>query len=484
MKSGAKQIACWLLMLVVLYMALSPYTYLHTRPHGDHAWAQCDRASWALNYYQFGYSFTEPRTHNIVYNPTGIATGEFPAIPYLVSKLYAVFGFHEYIFRIVTLLLSLPAFVVSFMLSRKLLNNTAAILAASLLWLCSPNLIYYSTTFLPDTVALSFFVAAFWFIAGYTDLSVKRLLLFSLLSSIAVLLKSSVLFLVAATYISLLIAHWNTPAFKSTFRRSFVLAIPLIICMGWITFARHSQLTNHSNVFKLGLLLPQNLHEPFNALSLFARNLPKLYPVTILALLPVMLYLLISRFNRQNFLHVFTITGFIMWGLFFILMMRNAGHHGYYHIPFQFLIFTLLVTALSVLSNLYTTNTTKLVLSSVFIAVSLLLFTQTTRKIATHYDHINTAWLNLEPDLRNAGISNRDKVFTAFDESYNISLYLINQPGWNSMPGVWDYYKLDGLKACKYAILASQAASDTTVAKQLGEKLLEKESISVFRIKH
>ncbi|HRG89011.1 MAG TPA: glycosyltransferase family 39 protein [Chitinophagales bacterium] len=484
MKSGAKQIAFWVLMLALLYMALSPGTYLLTRPHGDHAWAQCDRASWALNYYQFGYSFAEPRTHNIVYNPTGIATGEFPAIPYLVSKLYAVFGFHEYIFRIVTLLLSLPAFVVSFMLARKLLNSTIAILAASVLWLCSPNLIYYSTTFLPDTVALSFFVTAFWFIAGYTALSVKRLLLFSLLSSVAVLLKSSVLFLVAAAYISLLITNWNTPAFKSIFSRSFILSIPLIICMGWITFARHSQLTNHSNVFKLGLLLPHNLHEFITALYQFARNLPKLYPVTILALLPALVYLLISRFNRQNLLHVFTITGFIMWGLFLVLMMRNAGHHGYYHIPFQFLVCTLFVSALGTLPNLHTTNTTRLALCSIFIAVSLLLFTQTTRKITTHYTHINTAWLNLEPDLRKAGIGNRDKVFTAFDESYNISLYLLNQPGWNSMPAVWDYYKQDGLKACDYAVLTSHAINDTVITKQLGEKLFETDNVSVFRIKH
>ncbi len=484
MKGTDKQLIVFILLVAMLYSVLLPGSYIFSRPHGDHAWAQCDRASWALNYYQFGYNFTEPRTHNIVYNPSGIATGEFPAIPYLVSKLYAIFGFHEFIFRLITLVFTLPAFVVAFLLARKLLSNTLSVLTASLLWLCSPNLIYYSTTFLPDTVALAFFAAGFWFIADSAVPNFKRIVLFSFFASVAVLLKSSLLFLVAAVYISLLINGWVNNKLKVVFTNTMVLTIPLLVCVGWLMYGRNSQLTNHSAVFKLGVLLPRNLNEISNALYLFARNLPKLYPLPIWIVFGVMAYLLVIRFSRNNFLHIFTVVGFGMWAIFFVILMRNAGNHGYYHIPFQFLLFTLTATALKTLPNHLHTTTKTITIGGLAAIASLLLFIQTTKKISTHYSHINTEWLSLEPELRKAGISYSNKVFTAYDESYNISLYLMNQRGWNSMPGVWDYYKQDGLKACDYAVLTSDAINDSVIIKHLGVKLWENNSVSVFRINH
>ncbi len=475
----------FLIAIATLYAAIDPIYYLSTRPHGDHAWAQCDRASWALNYYQYQAKFGEPQTHNIVYNNTGIATGEFPAIPYLVSGLYKTFGYNEYLFRLTTLLLTLPAFIFSFMLAKKHLNHIGAVLVASLLWVCSPNLIFYSIGFLPDSVALSFFTAGLYFLLSAEQLNLKSTLLFIVFTSVAVLLKSSVLFLVAAVYISLLVTQWRTNEFKRTAIVASAISIVLFVCLAWLLYARICQISYHSNVFKVGMLLPHSTEETAHSLGMFIRNLPKLYPVSSLFILLVLMFVWLSNFNWRNFFHVFTLTGGILWVVFFIFMFRNAGHHGYYHVPFQVLIFTLSLSALQIIEKSITLYKNQIIAIGCVSILSFYLYTGTVGKISSHYDLIDKSWLDLEPTLRGAGIKPTDKVFTAYDGSYNISLYLMNQRGWNSMPDVWDNYNHEGLKQCTYAVFTNDSiAQNTVISGYIDTLIATHKNLIVYRLKH
>ncbi|HLP50394.1 MAG TPA: glycosyltransferase family 39 protein [Chitinophagales bacterium] len=488
MKSKGKYVD-WLIYLALLaavYVTLLQPSYFTSRPHGDHAWAQCDRASVALNYYQFNYPFTDPHTHNIVYNPSGIATGECPIIPFTVSKLYSLLGFHEYIFRLFTLLLSIPGFILSFYIAKRFIKARALQIATSVTWVCSPNLIYYSTGFLPDNAALTFFIAGFYFLTKTETPSFKNILLFSLLSTVGVLLKSSVLFLVAAVYVALLITASAKGELKVTFKKAAVVALPLLACIGWIVFAKNSQQMHNSNVFKLGVVLPQNFNSVLQAVISLVRNLPKFYPLTTLVGLALVALIYTRKFKADNFLQVFNLTGFGLWFIFFVLMMRNAPHHGYYHVPFQFLVFTFLISVCVIVERdnfQFSANAIRGLMATGI--VSLVIHNFTLHNIASHSDFINEDWNTLEPILRQAGIKNTDKVFTAYDQSYNISLYLMNQRGWNCMEGVWDYYKTDGLKPCDYAVLTdSNFIQQDIVKPYFGEKIATHGSLLVYRLKH
>ncbi len=481
-----KSVLCLSVLIVVLYAALNPVEYISYRPQGDHAWAQCDRASIALNYFQFNYPFFEPHTHNVAYNPDGIAAGEFPLVPFLVSKLYRYFGFHEYIYRLFTLFFSLVGFFIVFMISRMFLSRTISQISTSIAWILSPNLIYYSTGFLPDSVSLSFFALAVYFLIYQEVISVKNILLFSLFSSIAVLLKSSVLFLVVAVGFSLLVIAYRRGKGKSTLFRSIFLIVPFLFCVSWIIYARHSQQLYHSNVFKLGLLLPNTFQGLLDSCISLAFNLPKFYPLPILLLICFSLVYLVRNFKSDKLLHVFTLSAFVMWAIFFIVMMRNASHHGYYHIPFHFTISTLFISVAGIAEQKkWDLKGIHFIAIGLFAFCSWYLYAVTIHKISSHQDFVNYQWKALEPVLRNAEIKNTDKVFSAIDPSYNISLYLMNQRGWTCPDKVWDTYKIDALNDCQYAVFTDTIiAHESTIEKYLACEIAAYGSLHIYKLKH
>ena len=470
--------------LLLLYFPLHPFNYFFSRPHGDHAWAQCDRASVALNYFQFQYSFFAPHTHNLAYNSSGIAAGEFPLVPFLVSKMYACFGFHEFIFRLFTLTFSLLGFVVAFMIAKKQLKLVSSQLIASLAWLISPNLIYYSTGFLPDNVALTFFIFAFYFLLPLEKLNNKNLFAFSILSSIAVLLKSSVLFLVAAVFVSLLVCAYKKKELKGAMVQVLWLLIPFTFCIVWIMFARHSQEIYHSNIFKMSTTNPQSFSLAIGYGYKMILNLSKIYPLPILFLILFSLLLVLRNFKAADFFQLFTITAFTMWLIFFVLMMRNACYHGYYHLPFQFSVFVLFAATVKIVEERkWRMKAAPFYVGFTFL-FSFVLFSRKLVKISTVKDFVNKDWYTLEPVLRKAGIKPTDRIFSATDASYNVSLYCMNQPGWNCPDKVRDSYKVEALNNCYYAVLTDSIyLHQFAIAKFFTQEIGKHGSLLIYQLK-
>ena len=73
---------CFLILIGGIYYCVNFQSLLFMRPMGEHAWAQIDRASQALQYFQRNASFLLPQTHNIASNPSAVACGEFPLQPF------------------------------------------------------------------------------------------------------------------------------------------------------------------------------------------------------------------------------------------------------------------------------------------------------------------------------------------------------------------------------------------------------------------
>ena len=100
-----------LVFLVILASMSLAYSYqeiLFKRPQSVHYWRQADCASLALNYYQHGMNFFEPQTHNLTSNggkSGNTCTSEVPLLYYSVAVLYHLFGYHEYIYRLLNTLL-------------------------------------------------------------------------------------------------------------------------------------------------------------------------------------------------------------------------------------------------------------------------------------------------------------------------------------------------------------------------------------------
>ena len=101
------QYSKWIFIVLVLVMSFIYHYHniLFLSPQSLHLWRQCDCLSITLNYYQDSNNFFEPAIHNLGHDGTGKTISEFPVIYYLVAQIWKIFGIHEFIFRLIILLL-------------------------------------------------------------------------------------------------------------------------------------------------------------------------------------------------------------------------------------------------------------------------------------------------------------------------------------------------------------------------------------------
>ena len=452
----------WLLPLAfccIVYSAINLPGILRSRPMGEHAWAQIDRASVALMYYRGQTGFFSPQTHSIARNPSGIAAGEFPLQPYIASGLYSLFGFHEIIFRLLVLFCSLAGFIAATTISFRLLKLPLTRTAASLAWLLSPNLIYYSTGFLPDTFALSLITLALMFlIFDLQRSSSLNFTLFLLFSALAMLEKSSVIFIygiVCIGYIVQKLQHKKiTP---EVLRIVLPLLIPPLIAFAWILWASVLQRQHPSQVFLLGTRLPANPGEWIHYLKAFFGKAGDYYTTGIWLLAGACC---LAAFVKPRaiplFLRIVLILFLPAWLTFFTLLSKQAWFHGYYHIPFQLGIYVAILCGLMAFENRFRRKPFAIAAFMILLVLGadgVMNMQKFFRERAWHHQLICTDWYDAEPVLDAVGVGEDSKVLTYNDGSYNISLYLMNRRGWNSAADYRDSTIIEGVNDCGYMVL-------------------------------
>ena len=98
------------IFIVILLCVSSLYGYRDTlflRPFSEHQWRQCDCLSIADNYYAEGMHFFSPEVHWSGNTGDGkTSTSECPLIYYTVAALWKVFGYHEFIYRLLNILIA------------------------------------------------------------------------------------------------------------------------------------------------------------------------------------------------------------------------------------------------------------------------------------------------------------------------------------------------------------------------------------------
>ncbi len=157
----------FLLLLAVLYNYPS---ILLKRPQSVHHWRQSDCASITLMYSQTGMHFFEPQTHNLTAagNTSGYnATSEVPLQYYFIATLYKIFGYHDFIYRLVNTLIFLLGLFYLFKTCYALFDDFFWSSAIALFFFTSPVLVFYGNNFLSDTSALAFALIAWHYFFRY-----------------------------------------------------------------------------------------------------------------------------------------------------------------------------------------------------------------------------------------------------------------------------------------------------------------------------
>jgi hypothetical protein len=420
------------------------------RPQSVHKWRQSDCASIALNYYQGGMNFFKAETHNLTSDggTSGKScTSEIPVLYYTVAKLYSVFGYHEYIYRVFNTLLFFIGLLYLFRLLRTLLKDVFWAITLTLLFFTSPVLVFYGNNFLSNSSALAFsFVAWYYFILFLFEGKARWFYISMAVFLMAAAFKVTALFsLFAVSGIFLLeltgLNNFNEKG--KLFNRPLQFIIPvfivLIIIGTWIIYAHNYNHKHDCSYFSTTIFPVWDLSR--DGIVSVLENIRKLwldqyFHISVLLFLAACFIFIVAFFRKSNPVLIYSVIFIFAEAIVYtLLQFWTFKDHDYYIIDLYILPVLIVVTVFDLLNRHFNKIFSSIPLKIIF---SLLLLYN------IYYAHLQinaryTGWMNdyteradiysITPYLRQIGISQEDTIISIPDFSH-VSLYLMNQKGW------------------------------------------------------
>lgn len=465
---------------IVFFAALAGMALLYgyhdiffMRPWSIHQWRQCDCLSIAYNYYKEGMHFFSP-----VINwsgPTGdgkTCTSELPWIYYLVACLWHVFGYHEFIYRMVDTAIAFTGLYFLFKLCRIVLQNGFWSLIISLLLFTSPIFVFYGNNFIVDVPSLSIaFIAWYFFYRFYKNNSTTNFYKWLFFCLLAGLTKITALLSFVPVFLIFPIELFNIYKFRpegKIFAKPFLTIVSFVafigIILSWTLYAMHYNDLHNGGVFSTQTFpawkLPGNLIQQTGR-ALYNTLLPEFmssYVLTMVFILFITIVLLYKKVNR--FLLFLCCTVFIGTLIYILLWFQVFTVHDYYLTNLLVFIPCVLLTFFHYLKNYQPVifNSRVLKAIAVVILVSNIYYTTIQNRLKYYpgssfihysfivdkpvldywtwyhwnYNNYQKSWETVTPYLRSLALKRTDKVVSIPDQSINISLYLMDQKGYTT----------------------------------------------------
>lgn len=442
----------FILILAAIFFILGFVRILPLRPQSIHQWAQCDRASVALNFSQDTYNIFKPRVHNTA-NGTGITGMEFPIVNYITGMLYRLFGFHEFLYRILMVLIISTGLIAAFKFALIFLEDYIYAGCAVLLMYLSPVLVYYTPNFLPDTAGLGLILCGWYYFLNYLKRgSLQYLVYVSVCVSLACLIKITYLISAGVMLYILIESIYKNSKEKSTnlnkgiWKGLLAVIIPLLLTTSWYLYAAWLSEINNSSVFLLKYRSITDINHFIAVIKEISDVwLKQYYSKYMYAFILASMICIIAFRNKIDRL-LFKLTILLWLGnlTYFIFMMAQFPEHDYYIISmlpaliFQFICMFSLAKYLTPLKPKF------LLLPKIIIVVLMIHSIWFSRHIL-HDRYDENSWMKSEPVNRqyfdisefvaDLGIASSHHVISAYDKSPDITLYLMNVKGVTVSPG-------------------------------------------------
>lgn len=419
-----------------------------------HQWRQCDCLSMAMNYYEGDNPFFEPSVHYLGHDGSGKTMSEFPVIYFIVGNLWKVCGHHEYLYRLIVVLMYFLGLLALFKTFEYVLKDSVIALVGALLMFTSPTLVYYGNNFLMDMPAFSLaLIGLFFFFRYYQTGYEKYLFIFCIFYIFAGLLKiTSLISFIAITglfgleLINVKLRPDRKVFIQSKFKIIVLFVSVLLIQFVWYSYANAYNEKHNSGIFLIGIMPIWELtkaqiidvldHVNYHIrMDYFRRDTQILFVIMFLSL-----FFLKKRNNRIYFLLPFILwIGFIFYLILFFQPLRN---HDYYTINLFILIPVVVLAFFKMIKERYNQ-----VFSSIWFKILLVVFlvynvSFAKEMLEKRYDpkgwqdemfvKYYKPFMEIEPYLRSLGIQKDDKVLSLSDQSINITLYLMDQKGWTN----------------------------------------------------
>lgn len=524
-----KNNALLLLFIVALFFLNFYSKTLFYRPGSIHQWRQADCLSIAKNYFEEGMHFFQPKIH--YQGPKeGHAVSEFPILNYTVACLWKVFGEHEFIYRLLEYLLFITALFVLYNTLIHFYKSTLLSFFTVGFFLTSPLLAYYSLNFIADVPALAIGIICFClFYRFYQTRKIKLFYLALIFGTLAVLMKAS-----AMVGLSLLMFFTAIDIFglnklfgtKKLFEKKIFPLVLILVSVGviflWYKYALFYNQNNSNNIFLLTFLPIWEMEESeliYNLKMLFNNLFPVFLNKPMLFLFMVLVFYVSAKFKQ---LDGFLKSSFIVSGVFFVFYIlfffQVFSVHDYY---LNNLMIFPVITFFCFIHIVTQTNFIEQNLRFVRLFVIMVLSFNSFHaaaiyRLRTIEDDKMTHWFpfvsedetnlakylfwdygnsvkrieNIKPDLRAHGIKREDFVLSIPDQSFDISLYFMDQKGFTISRDhlLHDSTVADRFlsKKIKYVVLSDTTLKTQTAFRRISGHLqpfFVKENVKVYRIK-
>ncbi|MCX6268919.1 MAG: glycosyltransferase family 39 protein [Bacteroidetes bacterium] len=516
-----------LIFIGLLFAVSFLYGYhaiLFARPTYHHIWRQSDCLSITKNYYEDNRNFFRPAI-NWVGDKGGRTVSEFPIIYFSVAQLWKIFGYHEFIFRLIDVLLVFTGLFSLFRLARELLSDTFWAAIIPLFLFSSPILGYFTNNFLADAPALGLTLTGCYFYwKAFAKQSNKWYLLSFLIFLLAGLLKISSLVIFIALFIIQvyrIIFRGREKAWHTSFSRLWPFLLVLLGILAWYSYAGNYNSHNLNGIFLHGIL-------PIWGIDAAARS--EIWKSVVKTLLPgfftipalifdlaafVSLFLFYKKINR--FFLFLSLLVFIGCIGFFLLFYQVFNVHDYYLTNMLIFIPLPLITLLDLLHRKYPVvfNNKFLKIGAALCLVALLYigavntrmryfprqaFVQ--KSIFVNKENISSwiqwsdycgtyfkAFETITPYLRSLGIKRDDLVYSTPDGTINVTLYLMDQKGFSDfyIGGISEDQRIETVKSygVKYLIINDSVLyRKPFLAPYLLHKIGTYQNVDIFDISH
>jgi hypothetical protein len=441
----------WLFIALLLGTA-ALYNYqsiIFKRPQSTHHWRQADCASLALMYYQNGMKFFEPQTHNLTSegNTTGyVAPSEVPILYYFIAFLYKIFGYHDFIFRLVNTLIFLSGIYYLFKLFNLQSNSFFWGITGALLFFTSPVLAYYGNNFLTNSSSLSFSIIGWYLFFKYRKTRITKFFYLSVaIFCLACCMKISAGFSLFALIGVFLFEKIRILRFKD--RQLFpkgifpwvAFGLAMAIPFSWIYYAHWYNLIHNTQYFSTGTYPFWTLDN--NYIDRIIDNVCNLWRTQYFSDAALIFFLLLLAvqlvfiFKNDRFLSIVLLLMLIEAVVYILLQFMTFADHDYYTIDLYIILVFLFSGTLVLASKLrpsWLNNKYKKVGFALFLLFNVY---HCKNQMRMRYE----GWWNeypaykdfhtIKPYLRQLGIAPLDTIVTIPEYSHFIH-YLTNQRGW------------------------------------------------------
>lgn len=489
------------IVLIGIYFFLGYSSVFFNGPEGIHFMRQSDSLAFASQYFNNGFDFFNPQLFNLK-DIDGRAACEFPILYYFTALLYAVFGQHFFILKVVHLLVVYVGIVFLYKLIYGILKDVIYSVLILLFLFTSTVFNYYAFNYLPDIAALGFtFIGWYYFIESRNTFYKRTMVLSSLFFCLAGLLKVTYLISPLAILGGLVFQLFfckKEQLYKKWTHSSIVsIVILLSVNVGWNSYMVYYNALYHATSFNTSILPIWKL----NTLDIkivweYMTNYwyTKYFAASSFHILGIF-FLFILVFYKQWNKNVFVVYALLLFGSgsYFILFYSQFKDHDYYFLVFLPLFLMTLVIGVYVLQKKITSNIIHIVIKSVLAVVVIAGINYSRMKLKGRYEekdneyaHSSLVLQKYQEEIKAIGISKNAKVIVATDKSQNGSLLILNTQGWLLKTSEElaqtniESYKKQG--ASYLFVVNGEENLKNSITSEVGRMILQKVDLYVYKL--